>query len=139
MIFQILVLNLPIVFSLMISLGILFVIIGLTLFMDGLEIGLMPFGEIIGRLLPKKSKLPMIMLFSFLLGVGATFAEPAIAVLKEAGSGVEPEIAPLLYSLLNDYSNQLILAVGAGVGLAVLLGYCVFYIMVSQSTNHTYC
>ena len=85
-------------------------------------LGLMPFGEIIGAKLPRKSKLPVILGFSFLLGVGATFAEPAIAVLKAAGAGVIPSKAPLLYSLLNEFSDQLVYCVGAGVGVAVLLG-----------------
>lgn len=120
--FQIVVLGLPIVYSLMISVGILIVIIGLMFFMEGLMLGLMPFGEIIGAKLPRKSKLPTILGFSFLLGVGATFAEPAIAVLKAAGAGVIPEKAPLLYSLLNEFSDQLVYCVGAGVGVAVLLG-----------------
>ena len=120
--FQIVVLQLPIVYSLMISLGITTVIIGLMFFMEGLMLGLMPFGEVIGSKLPKKSKLPVILGFAFLLGLGATFAEPAIAVLKQAGAGVKPNQAPLLYSLLNDFSNQLVFCVGAGVGLAVLLG-----------------
>jgi hypothetical protein len=120
--FQIVVLGLPIVYSLMISTGILIVIIGLMFFMEGLMLGLMPFGEIIGAKLPRKSKLPVILGFSFLLGVGATFAEPAIAVLKAAGAGVIPSKAPLLYSLLNEFSDQLVYCVGAGVGVAVLLG-----------------
>ena len=119
--FQIFVLKLPIVFSLMIAVGVLFVILGLTFFMEGLDVGLMPFGEIIGSVLPKKSKLPVILIFAVLLGIGATFAEPAIAVLKAAGSGVEAEKAPLLYSLLNDFSGQLVGSVGLGVGIAVLL------------------
>ncbi|MBL4658339.1 MAG: DUF1538 family protein, partial [Flavobacteriales bacterium] len=68
--FQIVVLGLPIVYSLMISVGILIVIIGLMFFMEGLMLGLMPFGEIIGAKLPRKSKLPTILGFSFLLGVG---------------------------------------------------------------------
>ncbi len=120
--FQVLVLNLPIVYSLTISAGVGLVIFGLTFFMEGLELGLMPFGEIIGAVLPRKSKLPVIMIFSVLLGVGATLAEPAIFVLKAAGAGVKPDEAPLLYSLLNDFSNQLVACVGLGVGIAVLLG-----------------
>jgi len=126
-IFQILLLNLPIVFGLTIALGILVVVVGLTFFMEGLRLGLMPFGETIGAILPRNSKLPLILGFSFLLGVGATFAEPAISVLKKAGSGVAPEAAPLLYSLLNDFSGQLVAAVGVGVGVAVMLGILRFF------------
>lgn len=120
--FQILILQLPIVYSLTIAAGVFIVIIGLMLFLEGLMLGLMPLGEILGTKLPVKSSLPVILFFSFILGIGATFAEPAIAVLKAAGSGVDPNKAPLLYSLLHEFSGQLVLAVGVGVGIAVLLG-----------------
>jgi len=120
--FQVLILQLPIVYSLTIALGVLIVIIGLMFFLEGLMLGLMPLGELLGTKLPVKSSLTVILIFAFILGVGATFAEPAIAVLKAAGSGVDPGKAPLLYSLLNEYSGQLVMAVGVGVGVAVLLG-----------------
>ncbi len=126
-IFQLLVLQLPIVYAAMIAVGIFIVAIGLMFFMEGLRLGLMPLGEIIGSMLPRKSGMPLILLFAFLLGAGATFAEPAIAVLKAAGSGVIASEAPLLYSLLNDFSNQLVTSVGVGVGLAVMLGVLRFF------------
>ena len=126
-IFQLLVLQLPIVYAAMIAVGIFIVALGLMFFMEGLRLGLMPLGEIIGSVLPRKSGMPLILTFAFLLGAGATFAEPAIAVLKAAGSGVVASEAPLLYSLLNDFSNQLVSSVGIGVGLAVMLGILRFF------------
>jgi hypothetical protein len=128
LLFQIFLLQLPVIYGLTIALGIFFVIIGLTFFMEGLRLGLMPFGETIGAILPRNSNLPLILTFAFLLGVGATFAEPAISVLKKAGSGVKPDQAPLLYSLLNDFSGQLVLSVGVGVGIAVALGILRFFL-----------
>ncbi len=125
--FQTLVLKLPVVFSLTITFGIAIVVVGLTFFMEGLRLGLMPFGETIGAILPRNSRLPLIITFSFLLGVGATLAEPAISILKKAGAGVSPENAPLLFSLLNDFSGQLVAAVGIGVGVAVPLGILRFF------------
>lgn len=127
LVFQIFLLRLPIIFGLTIAVGILFVVIGLTFFMEGLRLGLMPFGETIGAILPRNSKLPVILGFAFLLGLGATFAEPAISVLKKAGGGVQPDEAPLLFSLLNDFSGQLVLSVGVGVGVAVALGILRFF------------
>ncbi|MCG2634532.1 MAG: DUF1538 domain-containing protein [Gammaproteobacteria bacterium] len=120
--FQILVLGLPIAYAGMIAAGTLVVILGLMFFMEGLRLGLMPLGEVIGVMLPRKSRIPVILAFAFILGIGATLAEPAIAVLKAAGAGVKPAEAPLLYSLLNDYARQLVAAVGVGVGIAVTLG-----------------
>lgn len=125
--FQIVVLGLPIVYALMIATGIALVAAGLMFFMEGLRLGLMPLGESIGNVLPRKAKLPAILAFAFLVGVGATFAEPAIAVLRAAGSGVSPADAPVLFSLLNDFPGQLVAVVGAGVGLAVALGVLRFF------------
>lgn len=125
--FQIFVLELPIVYAAMIGLGIVIVAVGLMFFMEGLRLGLMPLGETIGSILPGNASLPVILAFAFLLGVGATFAEPAIAILREAGGGVSAHKAPLLFSLLNDFSTQLIFAVGIGVGFAVLVGVLRFF------------
>ncbi|MEM1432598.1 MAG: DUF1538 domain-containing protein [Pseudomonadota bacterium] len=125
--FQTVVLGLPVVFAAMIAAGIAVVAAGLMFFMEGLRLGLMPLGESIGNVLPKKAALPIVLLFAFLVGIGATLAEPAIAVLKAAGRGVQPEDAPLLYSLLNDYTGQLVASVGTGVGVAVALGVLRFF------------
>ena len=62
------------------------------------------------------------LLITLLLGVGVTFAEPAIGALKAAGQNVSVEQAPYLYALLNDWSDVLVLVVGASVGLAAVLG-----------------
>ena len=91
-VFQVLVLGLPIVYSLMIAVGIIIVIIGLAFFMEGLRLGLMPLGEELGSSLPRKKILglpclPTSLAFGFVLGAFATFAEPAIGVLRAAGAG----------------------------------------------------
>jgi len=125
--FQVVVLGLPIVHASMIATGIVIVAFGLMFFMEGLRIGLMPLGETIGAVLPRNSSMPVILAFAFLLGLGATFAEPAIAVLKAAGAGVSPDDAPLLFSLLNEFSGQLVGSVGVGVGFAVLIGVLRFF------------
>ena len=121
-VFQLWVLKLPVVYSLMIIIGVLVVILGLMFFLEGLMLGLMPFGETIGTKLPIKSSLPVILGFSFVLGVMATYAEPAISVLKAAGSNVKPDEAPLLYSILHEFADQLVIAIAIGVGLSVLFG-----------------
>lgn len=120
--FQLFILRQEIDGALSITIGLTAVIVGLMLFMEGIKQGLMPFGEIIGNTLPKKVGLSVVLLIAFLLGIGVTFAEPAIGALKAAGSLVEPSQAPYLYALLNFYSMPLVLMVGAGVGLAAVLG-----------------
>ena len=112
-VFQVLVLGLPIVYSLMIAAGIMIVIIGLAFFMEGLRLGLMPLGETLGSTLPRKKILgipclPTSLAFGFVLGAFATFAEPAIGVLRAAGAGVDPTAAPLLWTILNTGAGLLV-------------------------------
>jgi len=120
--FLILVLRQSVDESLLITGGLFAVIVGLMFFMEGLRIGLMPFGTIIGHSLPQRSPLPVVLLVTFLLGIGVTFAEPAIGALQAAGANISVEHAPYLYALLNEWSGVLVLVIGAAVGLAAVLG-----------------
>lgn len=120
--FQLLILRQSVVDSWEIAAGLTAVILGLMLFMEGLKIGLMPFGETLGATLPAKSPLPVVLAVAFLLGIGVTFAEPAIGALKAAGSIVRMDGAPYLYALLNEWTGALVLVVGVGVGAAAVLG-----------------
>ena len=120
--FQILILRHPIDSALMLGGGLIAVIVGLAVFMEGLSTGLMPFGTIIGDNLPKKASMTVVLIIIGMLGVGVTFAEPAIGALQAFGSSVDVNTAPYLYELLNNWTMPLILMVGAGVGLAAILG-----------------
>jgi len=120
--FQILILRQLVEDSWLVTGGIFAVIVGLMLFMEGLKIGLMPFGTIIGENLPRKLSLPPVLFITFLLGIGVTFAEPAIGALKMAGQIVSVERAPYLYALLNEWSDTLVLVIGLSVGLAAVVG-----------------
>jgi len=125
--FQKVVLGISIAGASVIACGIVLVVIGLTLFMEGLILGLMPLGELVGVRLPQRSGLPMVLGFALILGFLATLAEPSIQVLQTAGKAVKPWDAPLLFLLLNQYASYLVYAVGAGVGVAVCLGMIRFY------------
>ena len=120
--FQIVVLRSNVEDAWIISAGLVAVIFGLMFFMEGLRVGLMPFGEALGTSLPSRAKLPVVLVIVFLLGIGVTFAEPAIGALKAAGAIVKVESAPYLYALLNDWSEVLVLVVGIGVGVAAVVG-----------------
>ncbi len=120
--FQILILRHPIDSALMLGGGLVAVIVGLAIFMEGLNTGLMPFGTIIGDNLPKKASMTVVLIIIGILGVGVTFAEPAIGALQAFGSSVDVNSAPYLYELLNNWTLPLVLMVGAGVGLAAILG-----------------
>ncbi len=118
--FQLFILGQSIADATIIAGGLVAVIVGLMLFMEGLKVGLMPFGESLGVSLPAKANLATVLIVVFLLGIGVTFAEPAIGALQTAGSLVDVAKAPYLYTLLTTWAGTLVLAVG--VGLAAALG-----------------
>jgi len=119
--FQTLVLGIPVLDASIITLGMMMVILGLAFFLEGLMLGIMPMASEIGILLPLKAKIPVIFSIAFVLGLVATFAEPALAVLKASGSSVLPWRAPLLHLFLNRYSSHLLFAIAIGTAIALVL------------------
>jgi len=105
-----------------VALGILAAIVGLMLFIEGANHGLMPFSENIGFNLPSRSTWPVILGVAFVLGAATTFAEPAVSALRAAGSMSDPQRAPALHALLNQHGTALVAAVALSVGFAVMLG-----------------
>jgi len=126
-VFQTLVLGVPLANALGTAGGITLVVFGLTFFLEGLILGLMPLGERVGVKMPQRVGITIIAIFGLILGFGATLAEPAISALRTAGSSITAWDSPLLYMLLEPYSNWLIISVGVGVGIAVALGMFRFY------------
>ena len=76
--FQLVVLRQPIPNFTDILLGTLFVVLGLTLFVRGLEMGLFPIGETMAHAFARKGSVTWLLLFAFALGFGTTVAEPAL-------------------------------------------------------------
>jgi hypothetical protein len=65
--------------------GLALVMVGLALFIQGLEIGLFPIGTAMAGAFARKGSLAWLLAFAFALGFGTTVAEPAlIAVAGEA-------------------------------------------------------
>jgi len=120
--FQLFVLKAPIVDAIVVTAGIIVVAIGLAAFLEGLFLSVMPLGEMCGRNIPNKMKLYAIVMFSVILGITATLAEPAIGFLKAQGSSISPWRAPMLYYLLNAGTNLTIATVALGIGISVLFG-----------------
>jgi hypothetical protein len=122
--FQLVVLQQPIPNLPDLVIGFILVVVGLTLFVFGLETGLFPIGENMARDFAKKGSLPWLLVFAFALGFGTTVAEPAlIAVADEAaqvaatGGMIEDSEASR-----TEYSSGLRLTVALSVGFAILLG-----------------
>ena len=102
--------------------GLVLAICGLALFTFGLINGLMPMGERLGKQLPLVLSMPALLVVSGSLGVAVTLAEPALGVVKTAGSLIRKEQAPHLFVLLHEQTDLLVLAVAIGVGISAALG-----------------
>jgi len=117
--------------ALVISSGIALVVVGLAFFLEGLFLGLMPLAQRVGIQLSSRSGLKSITIISFLIGLGATLAEPAVVALRMVGGSIAAWNAPLLFFLLQRRPEWLILAIAIGVGAAVTLGILRLYLGIS--------
>ena len=121
--FQIAVLRQPFPNLAGVAVGLVCVVAGLALFIQGLELGLFPLGEADVR----SAQAPIqaaLLAFAFCLGFGTTVAEPALIavgaeaaeVAAEAGAIAATDEARLRYAF------QLRMVVACSVGLAIVLG-----------------
>ena len=113
---------LPNIFGLLF--GTLLVVMGLTFFIFGLEMGLFPIGESMAHAFARKGSLWWLLAFAFALGFGTTVAEPAlIAVAAEAakvaavGGMIEQSEAAM-----SSYATGLRYTVAFSVGAAIVIG-----------------
>jgi uncharacterized membrane protein (DUF2068 family) len=104
--------------------GLFFVVIGLMLFVEGLEIGLFPIGETMAYALAKKGSVFWLLTFAFLLGFSTTIAEPALIAIaaKAADISAENGLLEETASVKNSYAWGLRLSVAFSVGLAIVIG-----------------
>jgi len=104
--------------------GIIFVVVGLMLFIEGLEMGLFPIGESMAYALAKKGSLLWLMVFSFLLGFSTTIAEPALIAISREASIISSNAGLIANNqhTMDVYSMGLRLTVAFSVGLAIVIG-----------------
>lgn len=122
--FQLVVIRQPFPDLVEILLGSLFVVIGLMLFVEGLEMGLFPIGETMANALTRKGSLFWLLVFAFALGFSTTIAEPALIAVSREAARISAD-AGLIESGMDSfkvYSMGLRLAVAFSVGLAILIG-----------------
>ena len=122
--FQLAILQQPIPNFGEIALGVAFVVIGLTLFVQGLNMGLFPIGESMAYSFASKGSLFWLLVFAFALGFGTTVAEPAlIAVAGEAATvAAIGEMIENSEASRESYAFGLRITVAISVGIAIMIG-----------------
>ena len=107
-----------------IVIGIVFVVIGLTLFVQGLNMSLFPIGESMAYSFASKGSLFWLLCFAFALGFGTTIAEPAlIAVASEAAIiAANGDMIENSEQSLASYAQGLRITVALSVGVAIMIG-----------------
>ena len=105
-------------------LGVVFVVLGLTFFIHGLNQGLFPIGESMATAFARKGSLFWLVIFAFCLGFGTTVAEPAlIAVAAEAASvAAVGGMIESTQAAKEQYATGLRYTVAFSVGLAIVIG-----------------
>jgi len=124
LVFQLLIVRQPVPDLVNLLAGIVFVVMGLTLFIQGLEQSLFPLGEAMAYAFARKGSLFWLLAFAFCLGFGTTVAEPAlIAVATEAANiagkahFIEQTSAAKMH-----YALGLRFTVALSVGFAIVIG-----------------
>lgn len=124
LLFQIVVVQQPIVRLFPLLEGALLVLAGLALLIYGLELALFPLGDALAYALAERGSFVWLVVFAFLLGFGTTIAEPALtAVASEAATAAAAGGVIADSSAAQDqYALGLRLTVALGVGVALAFG-----------------
>ncbi|NGZ67080.1 DUF1538 domain-containing protein [Vibrio aestuarianus subsp. cardii] len=122
--FQLIVLQEPLPNWLPIIVGLVLVVLGLTFFIFGLEMGLFPIGESMAQAFARKGSVAWLLTFAFFLGFGTTIAEPALTAVADEAANVAAAEGVITASVesMDDYANGLRLTVAFSVGIAIVLG-----------------
>lgn len=122
--FQLAVLQQPLPNAAELAAGLVLVVLGLTFFIFGLELGLFPIGESMAFSFARKGSAAWLFAFAFALGFGTTIAEPAlIAVAGEAAQiAADSAVIEQSEAAMARYALGLRLTVAVSVGMAIVIG-----------------
>ncbi len=122
--FQLVVLQQPFPEPFKIMGGMAAVVVGLALFIQGLEISLFPLGENMAGALVKKGSIPWLIIFSFALGFGTTVAEPALIAVSQEAARITASAGMIeaTSEAQDSYAFGLRMTVATSVGAAIVTG-----------------
>ena len=122
--FQVVVLQQPFPNLGSVLVGLVCVVVGLTLFIQGLEAGLFPLGEALAHAFARKGSVTALLGFGFCLGFGTTIAEPALIAIAAEAADVASEAGAIADddAARQAYAFNLRIVVALAVGTAITLG-----------------
>ena len=122
--FQVAVLRQPFPNLAEVIVGLICVVAGLTIFVQGLESGLFPLGEALAQAFARKGSLAALLAFAFCLGFGTTVAEPALIAVAGEAAEVAAEAGAIAGTdqARDAYAFNLRMVVAVSVGAAIVLG-----------------
>lgn len=122
--FQLVILRQPIPNLDDILVGALLVVLGLTFFIRGLEMGLFPIGESMAYAFARKGSVFWLLTFAFCLGFGTTIAEPALIAVADEAAKVAATGGMIIDTAasIKSYATGLRYTVAFSVGLAIVVG-----------------
>lgn len=122
--FQVAVLRQPFPNLAEVLVGLACVVAGLTLFIQGLEMGLFPLGEAMAHAFARKGSLVVLFAFAFSLGFGTTVAEPALIAVAGEAAKVAAEAGIIVDGVAAraSYAFNLRMVVAFSVGIALVVG-----------------
>jgi len=122
--FQLLVIRQPIPDFFEVVLGTLMVVVGLSLFIQGLEMALFPIGESLAQALAMKGSLFWLLIFAFALGFSTTVAEPALIAIANEAADIASSSGFIGsdQAAIKSYANGLRFSVALAVGVSILVG-----------------
>jgi len=122
--FQYFILQVPLSNAMSLIAGALLVLLGLTLFVYGLELALFPIGESLAFDLARKGSVFWLLTFAFLLGFGTTVAEPALTAVANEASRIAADAGAIADTdeARRGYVLGLRITVALSVGVALIVG-----------------
>ncbi|RNF39691.1 DUF1538 domain-containing protein [Planococcus salinus] len=127
-VFQVFMLRMPMKRLGQIAIGFILTFFGLAFFLQGVHVGFMPVGELMGKSLGEGATVWWLIPIGFILGFAATFAEPAVSIMNDevdrvTGGYISANV--MLYTL----------SIGVGVSIAlsmfrILSGISLWYFLI---------
>lgn len=115
----------PIVLLVRFSIGAILIIVGLALFLFGVELAITPIGDNIGHAIVKTGKTAFVIIFGILIGFMINVAEPDLLILAR-------QVARVTSDAIGQWTLVIVVSIGIGIMMTVGLLRIVFDIAINK-------